>query len=460
MSDICNNDPELKKDEILKSNKIIRFLNSRHSQETRGGYEGDIIRFFKFVGENPETYLIKDYEFLELEEKKKSSNKYKRDLEDYKIYLMNYKNSDVEKYKDGTIRTKLSIIHSCFTFNEIDFPTGFWKRLNNFKNTVSSIRETPTPEQLRKILDNTDIQGKCIFGIMKDSGSRIGSVISLKKEDINMDRIYPSVNFYSKSVKNRITKTKRITPETKHFLESYFDKHQFKESDRIFPMTKQNATYKWGVALKKTKFFKEDKHTNRSTMTTQCLKRFFKTNTFNIHKGLSDYFSEHNNLDQRYINMSNEKLDKEYAKFVNELLVYERPYDTDIRIKHLQKDNDELQGKLKFTKDKLSIIENKNEGYEQKFSKIEKSLNISLNPETPENKNLLSFCKESMPGLLKNLSKGKITDKEIENLQNLFVKEATNALETNRKIPMDEKIEIINSKDFNEMYRKIKAKQI
>ena len=109
MVNIQNDNSELKKDEVLKSNKIKRFLNNIHSTETRERYEGDIIRFFKFVGENPETYLIKDYEFLELEEKKKSSNKYKRDLEDYKISLMDHENKD-ELSQKIQIKTKRPIL--------------------------------------------------------------------------------------------------------------------------------------------------------------------------------------------------------------------------------------------------------------------------------------------------------------------------------------------------------------
>jgi len=415
---------KIDKEQILQSKKIQRFIRSKHSGETRKRYEFHIKDFFKFIKEDPESYFNEDYEFLPLDKKKILSKKYKRDIEDYKDHLMYDENKYGSNFKSASIRTILSVIKSCFVYNEIDLPSGFWKKTNDFKNSTTSIIETPTPEQLMRILNNTDIQGKCLFGIMKDSGSRISSVLKLKRSDIVIDREYPKIKFFYKNVKNGTTKIKRVTPETKHFLESLFEKYNFKEDDLIFPMTRQNANYKWECALKKTKLYKKDENTNRATMTTQCLKRFFKGNAFGTNKGLCDFFAEHGNLDQRYINISDEQLDKEYAKIVNPLLVYERPYDTDVRIKQLQKDKDELKGKLKVISDKLAPIEDKKEEYEQRFKKIEKNLNISLNPETKKTQNRIDFV-ESLAPLLYKLAKGKEgTPEQIEKIKKVF-KEVT-----------------------------------
>ena len=429
---------KIDKEQILQSKKIQRFIRSKHSGETRKRYEFHIKDFFKFIKEDPESYFNEDYEFLPLDKKKILSKKYKRDIEDYKDHLMYDENKYGSNFKSASIRTILSVIKSCFVYNEIDLPSGFWKKTNDFKNSTTSIIETPTPEQLMRILNNTDIQGKCLFGIMKDSGSRISSVLKLKRSDIVIDREYPKIKFFYKNVKNGTTKIKRVTPETKHFLESLFEKYNFKEDDLIFPMTRQNANYKWECALKKTKLYKKDENTNRATMTTQCLKRFFKGNAFGTNKGLCDFFAEHGNLDQRYINISDEQLDKEYAKIVNPLLVYERPYDTDVRIKQLQKDKDELKGKLKVISDKLAPIEEKKEEYEQRFKKIEKNLNISLNPETKRTQNHIDFV-ESLAPLLYKLTKGKEgTPEQIEKIKKVFKEVTPEVLQNVNKLPTAE----------------------
>ncbi len=443
------------KNEILKSEKIQRFLRNHGNENTKPRYEYHISQFFNFINKDPETYLNNEYEFLPLEEKKKLSSMYKRDIEDFKYYLTSNNNKYNRDFKPATIRTILSVIKSLFTYTDIDLPEGYWKRTNNFKNSRTSIADTPTPEQLRKIFDNTDLQGKCIFGIMKDSGSRINSVVLLKRSDIDINREYPIINFYYKNVKNGITKKKRVTPETKHFLQTYFEKYIFKPDDRIFPMTRQNASYKWNCAIEKTKLSKIDLNTNRLTMTTHCLKRFFKTYTANIDKALCDYFCEHGNLNDTYYNAPDDKLDREYSKIVNNLLVYEKPYDTDIRVKQIQKELDESKGSNKIIKEKLTTVENKSETYENRLKKIEENLHISTNPNTPQTQNTLNYFKPIMINFVENLTGKKLTNEQLEEI-NTGTKFVLNEL---NKLPADEISNLVKPENLPNLYDQLKKKK-
>jgi integrase len=382
---------------------LSRFIKSRKTTGTKDTYQYYIIEFFEFINRNPDEYLIEDYEFLPLEEKKKTSKKYKRDIVDFKIHLLNTPNKYGRDNKNTTIRATLYGIKSLFRFNEIDFSEQFWKQTIDFSNSKSSIVETPTHEQLRNILDNTDLQGKCLFFIMATSGSRITSVINLRRKDIDMENEYPIVNFYYGNVKNRKTKKKRVTPETKHFLESYFEKMKFKDNDYIFPsplskedkkdenkrfekpMSRQNANYKWITAIEKTNLNSIDENTNRLTMTTHCLKRFFKVYTAGINNPLSKFFLEHGNLNDTYLIMPDKEFDKQYTKFVDNLLIYEKPIDSDSRISQLTKELNETKGKLKIMTDKVTPLENKNIKFEERLNEFEKRMEESLNLNEPEN---------------------------------------------------------------------------
>jgi integrase len=350
------------KQDIVKSNKISRWLNSvSKGSNIRYGYFAK--EYFSFVNENPESYLIDNYEFLEMKEKAKISNKYKKDLQDFKNKLVNEPNKHGTDNKPTSIATALRSIKSLFTYQSIDFPIHFWKSLINFSNDRVSITETPTPEQLRKILDQTDIQGKCLFLIEGTSGSRIDSVLQLRRKDIDMQHDCPRVTFYYKHAKGNRTTIKRISPETKHFLESYLPTiHNFPET-KLFRMTRQNADYKWKCALKKAGLYTLDENTKRCTMTTHCLKRFFKTQfskaNFGNNEQWADYFCEHlSDLDRRYKDYSEEYKDEIYSKGVQYLLVYEKAYDTDLRVKNLQKEVDEAKGTIKILNVKNESIEN------------------------------------------------------------------------------------------------------
>jgi integrase len=374
---------KITKEEILGSEKIKRFLNSQRTGGTRGKYDYFVEKYFKFINENPDNYLVDDYEFLEVNEKKKYHRKYRNDLHDFKAELNNELNKYGRENKPSSNRTTLSCLHSLFTFNEIDLSINFWKQLNNYKNTRASKIAPLDHDKLKQILDHTDIQGKCIFLIQATSGSRISSVLELKFEDIDLDHEFPRITFYYKSVKNRITKTKRVSPECKRFLQSYFKLHNFKEGDYIFlsprdpnkHMTRQNANYKWDCALKKAKLYEKDKNTGRATITTQRLKAFFKTNFKQSDDNkLRDYFAEHGDLDERYINMTEKQLDELYSKSVGELLIYERSYDTDTRVKELQKENTELKGQVKVLTVKTKSYDNNLEDIETRLDKTESIL--------------------------------------------------------------------------------------
>jgi integrase len=385
----------MNKKEILESKKVNRFINSIHSQNSRIRYEYFITEYFMFIEENPDVYLIDGYEFLKPEDKQRIAGKYKADLQDFKNKLLNEPNKQGRDMKDPSIRTTLSCIKSLFTYCEIDFPIAFWQNFNNFKNVRTSITETPSVDQFRTILDNTDIQGKCIFLIMATSGSRIDSVLQLRRKDINMEHEYPRITFYYKHVKGGVTKVKRVTPECKHFLESYFSLSNFTPEGKLFRMTRQNADYKWKCALKKAKLYKIDDNTGRCTMTTHCLKRFFITNfskaNFGNNEQWADYFAEHrSDLDRRYKDYDENYIDEKYAKGVPFLLIYERPIDADIRITQIRKENLELKGQHKVLMDRLEIHER---SFEERFQNIEQSMRQALNPHGDNFKKAYDFAR-------------------------------------------------------------------
>jgi len=437
------------KQDILKSNKITRWTNSV-GKNSRIRYEYFAKEYFTFINQNPDTYIVDDYEFLELTTKAKIAAKYKKDLQDFKNKLMNQPNKRGTDNKSTSIRTALSSIKSLFVFSQIDFPTAFWKSLINFDNERKSVTETPSSEQLRKILDHTDIQGKCIFLIMATSGSRIDSVLQLRRKDIDMQHEHPRVTFSYKHAKSWRTKIKRISQECKHHLESYLSSNSFSPESRLFRMTRQNADYKWKCALKKAGLYKLDENTKRCTMTTHSLKRYFKTNfskaNFGNNEQWADYFCEHqSDLDRRYKDYDEKFIDEQYSKGVQYLLVYEKSYDTDSRVQQLQKAYDEVKGKNKFLTDRLSIIEGSVDNYEKRFNEIEQNLNISLNPDTPTTKEFLDSIYESL-----KLSAGK-------EIAEQFKLQAIEVLIKAGKMDKKTLLEICKIQDLNEITKEIKS---
>ena len=89
-------------------------------------------------------------------------------------------------------------------------------------------------------------------------------------------------------------------------------------------------------------------------------------------------------------------------------------------IKQLQKDKDEMKGKLKIISDKLTPIEEKKEEYEQRFKNIEKNLNINLNPETKATQNQIDYLESFAPILYKFAKGEEGTPEQIEKIKKAF----------------------------------------
>ncbi len=397
---------------VLESIKVKEWIDSQKREGTKVRYKYFAEEYFSFVGKDPDGYFIEGYEFLKPEVKQKTAGNYKKDLQNFRSKLLNEPNKMGRMNKETSIGTTLRSVKSLFTFCEIDFPKAFWNRLIDFSNDRKSEAETPTVEQFRKILDNTDIQGKCIFLIMATSGSRIDSVLKLRRKDIDMEHEYPRIVFSYQYVKSGITKVKRVTPECKRFLESYFLLNPLTPEGKVFRMTRQNADYKWKCALKKAKLWKFDNNTGRCTMTTHCLKRFFKSNFDRGNKEWTDYFAEHrSDLDRRYRDYDADVIDEQYAKGVPYLLVYEKPVDVDLRIIQLQKQHRADEGKIDFLSKSLTEVRDTVQTYEERLKRVEKNATDFLksdNPETNAKLDEISAEWDGVGGLPKEQIKGAI----------------------------------------------------
>jgi len=403
---------QITKEQILQSSKIQRFITSRKNDNTKKQYKTWITDYFQTINQHPDTYFKDNYEFLPPKKRQIAAKQYRTDLEDYKIKLLNEKNKKNTDNKPGSIRTWLSVIRSLFTYNEIEIPTAFWKQLNDFKNLRAGDKETPSAEQIAQIFQHLDLQGKAIFILMATTGSRITSVLKLKRKDIDLAQPYPTIIFRGENLKNKTTKRKKTTSEVKRILEEYIKHHNYQPEDYIFPgkilitqsdnkrkqttdytrpMSKSNAEYKWKHALTKARLFKKNDNTLQATMTPHSLKRFFRTQSSKLNESLSKHFAEHGGLDSRYKDLSDKDLNEEYAKIAPNLFIFERPVDADERIVELQQENEKIRGELKWAKDSAKENKDLKEKYnetaqklEERMNRIEDNIKNSFNPKGTE----------------------------------------------------------------------------
>ncbi|MFO8078342.1 MAG: tyrosine-type recombinase/integrase [Thermoplasmatota archaeon] len=365
--------------DLIDSKLVNDWILDKQSEKTRPRYRYHINQFFRFINKTPEEYINEEFFYLETQKRNKLIHQYRKNLKNFKNHLMNVPNKKGTKNLPPTIRTILSTVRSFFEFHEIELGIQFWKKLNRFSNTRISIKDSLTHEILKDILNNCPLQAQCYFMICATTGSRIGMVLQLKRKDIDINREFPTIEFNQyDTIKNKKTKIKFTTPEVRQKLQSYFNKHKFNENDYIFsalrtkkniPMTPANAGTIFRTAYKNTKHYAKNDNTGINKITTQNLKSFTKSYFKCSDEKFKDYICEHSNdLDKRYWNLPLKELEKLYKEGYKNLLIYEKPYDTD-EVKQLREEQRRNKGIIKVLSERSEQLEKQQKEYTKILNK-------------------------------------------------------------------------------------------
>jgi len=378
------NDAEIRKsfDKSVKLQDFLKYYPK--SDGTRRYYRLRLLEFFL------EKQIINIDEYLKdprvMQNKKRIE--YLDKLEDDIRKHFNYINTE----RDPPLHRSdvfLAAIKGLLIYYKIDLPEITWKNLRKNRNSEYRISKfkTPTREQLRQILSHADVEAKAFFLVQMTSGSRISEIISLKMQDINLDKEFPRIFIRNFNSKTGRPIRKRISPEAKESLIDYLNirkeiiktrrnrtisiKHKIPEDDdRLFPMGRANAEKMWMTITNKAGLYKLDSQTNLPIMGTHSLRRYFKTRF-----GNAKYFmGQSTKVDERYDDWTDEQLDEHYAEGVKHLFINQTPLETDNRIKQLSKELDKTNESLKSKEDHIKFLGTRQKSDNQRIERLEKLL--------------------------------------------------------------------------------------
>jgi len=117
-----------------------------------------------------------------------------------------------------------------------------------------------------------------------------------------------------------------------------------------------------------------------------------------------------------------------------------------------------MKEQQQFYEERLTNAKNEILTFKERFSKMEQNLDTVFNPETQENQNLLSLFEGILPELGNDRLGREMTDKETEIVKDILRKETSTIFNKLRKFTPEETLDIVNIKDINEIFKKIKAK--
>ena len=178
----------------------FNFFNSLKSPVTKVTYDGHIKTYLKFCN------FTKLSELLTIPDPQKQIIKYITSLKDRGLSY-------------NSIHTMLYGIYHFYIMNDVIVNK---EKINKFigEPTLTILDKPYTHEQIKKILDVSDLRMKCIVLLMASGGLRVGAITSLKLRNLERIEQCYKITVYEGSKEQYIT---FVTPECSSFIDSYLE---------------------------------------------------------------------------------------------------------------------------------------------------------------------------------------------------------------------------------------------
>ena len=366
-----------------KVKTVSEFLSLYENVNTRRNYRIGVKKFLLFVYPG----FKDDLDGLSI--------RYFEESRDVERDLISFRDEVLSELAPTTRNSHVNALKLFFDDNDVTFSRRVLNQLKAKNNQAISWENTPSNEQIRRITEYMPIHGKTMTLILASSGMRVGALVQLKLEDVDLDMEPVKLRIraeYTKSKQKRIT---FISPEAKEALlewlkyrPQYIETANARsrlhereaESEEIFPFTSINFNYIWRNALDKANLKRVDSRTNRSTLHPHGLRKFFRLVVGRHGQDEAEALMGHQTgLNAVYAKFTGEmgerRLKEIYLKALPELSIYGRPVlvtkANEEMLERLKKAEDTIDGLIKDSLVKDAKINYVTEMMKQKDELIE-----------------------------------------------------------------------------------------
>ena len=350
-------------------NKIQKFLN-QYDTSTRKTYGYHLKLYFKVINANPDTYFSQ-------------KRNYEADIDKFWKHQKQYTKSICSR------NGRVNAVKQLLIENDIELSQKFWKKLKRSTkdkgNKPITLDRTPTRYELRRIILEGKPIGRAISLIASSSGMRLGEIVQLLPEDIDLYHDPPMINIRGEFTKNGESRTAFISNEAKDAIIKWnkirdkwiidakkklrgLSDYDYLKDKRIFPVNKTTVDVYWNRMLERANLNKRDPSTNRYVLHFHVLRKYFRTNMAKpLGLDVTEALLGHSGyLTDAYRRYSVEDLGEMYKEAVNAVNVFvEEPND-------LSGVNEQLKEKDQQVKDLLA----KQEMMETRIGQMETLLEL------------------------------------------------------------------------------------
>ena len=192
----------------------LNFINSLKSKETKRKY---IYLFAKYL-----EYLHISYDEL-------ATNLLKQDIRtiesDIILYMTRLK--DEQSYSFASLNTSLAAITLFFTMNDIIINR---KKIGKYLGEhIKTIKDRGyTHEEIRKMLDVSDLKFKVFITLMASTGCRVGAIPSLKIRNLKYYPIIYNLYYVTFYENTKFEYYSFTTPECANYIKEYLEEYRSK----------------------------------------------------------------------------------------------------------------------------------------------------------------------------------------------------------------------------------------
>lgn len=304
-------------------NCIDLFIQTLKTENSKNQYKTLLRKFFNLIEVNPDEYIIDiDRDYYE-------------DIQRYILYLVS---NDCSK---GTVRNYAYKLMKFLRYNEVEISTSQEMKLKDMipDKPVNNQVNVLSQDDIKSLMNHADIKMKALVSFLISSGCRVGEVLELYIDDVELDKSPVRVHISGSISKTGNQRTTFINEESKHFLLDWLDMRDewiksrnmtfIKEDNpdikkKLFPVDYSTVTKSWILLLKKIGKDKRNRDTNRYVYPLHSLRKYFSTHMRqSMDWELVEILLGHSQgVKGRYYNPSIDLLSEAYADASHEVNIF------------------------------------------------------------------------------------------------------------------------------------------
>lgn len=287
---------------------ISTYINLFSSVATQRGYCTALKRFFGFI-ENPDAPIRRTNKTenggavlvaldTQAEEYLSSIRAGERSAADDLVLFMARLSAE---FAPASVQVTRGAVIGFFEENEIELTRLEARRVKKRVPRRHGVteEETVTREHLRTVLPLLSVRDRAVVLVMLSSGGRIGEVLKLRLQDVDLDAVPSKVVFRGATTKNGERRFSFVTPEAADAVRTWLtvrDEYivlaakrtrglvaagrasdKATTDNRLFPFHRTSFDLGWAKALERAGFSKRCEETGRLTLHPHGFRKFFRT---------------------------------------------------------------------------------------------------------------------------------------------------------------------------------------